>query len=43
MVRRSKRGEGNFDNRKIEKKYKYRCKGLLFLFAVMYFKIKENI
>ena len=27
MVRRSKRGEGNFDNRKIEKKYKYRCKG----------------
>ena len=27
MVRRSKRGEGNFDRSKIEKKNKYICKG----------------
>ena len=27
MVRRSKRGEGNFDSSKIAEKYKYRCKG----------------
>ena len=41
---------GNFDSSKIEKKYKYRCKGFevvkirnLNFFAVKLFKIKENI